>query len=107
MVEAQMEVKSDAFSNCVLKKKSTQCHIYLSKDIKFGQNVSYAVGEEYNISYFTEIIYFWFYWLLDNDEWPLPTKSELLCSMDKHNFLPQIVPKCWYFNDDSISTMEW
>ena len=60
MVEAQIEVRSDAFSNGVLKSKSTQCHIYWSKDIKFGQNVPYTVGEEHNISYFTEIIYFWF-----------------------------------------------
>ena len=44
MVEAQFEVKSVAFSNGLLKLKSIQCHISLSKDIKFGQNVSYAVG---------------------------------------------------------------
>ena len=60
MVEAQIEVKSVAFSNSLLKQKSTQCHISLSKDIKFGQNDPYAVGEEHTISYFTEIISFWF-----------------------------------------------
>ena len=53
MVGAQIEVKSVAFSNGLLKWKPTQCHISLSKDIKFGQNAPYAVGEEHNISYFT------------------------------------------------------
>ena len=77
---------------------STQSHIYLSKDIKFGQNVLYAVGEEHNISYFTEIICFWFYRLLDNDEWPLPPKSEFLCSMDQHNISTQIFHKLLEFH---------
>ena len=93
MVEAQIEVNSDAFWNGVLKEKSIQCHIYLSKDIKFGQNVPYAVGEKHSISYVTEIIYFGFYWILNNGEWPLPPKPELLCSMDEHNFSTQIFHK--------------
>ena len=93
MVHAQIEVKSGAFSNGVLKEKSIQCQIYLSKDIKFGQNVPYTVGEEQNISYITEIIYFGFYWILNNDERPLPPKSELLCSTDEHNFFTQIFHK--------------
>ena len=31
----------------------------------------------------------------------------LVCSKDEHDFPPQIVPNVWYFNDDSISAMEW
>ena len=50
---------------------------------------------------------FWFYWLLTSNEWPLPPKLELVCPMDEHNFPPQIVPKCEYLNDASISTIEW
>ena len=34
-VEARIEVKYSAFSNGLHKWKSTQCHISLSKDIKF------------------------------------------------------------------------
>ena len=75
MVEAQIEVKYVAFSNGLLKLKSTQCHFSLCKNIKFCQNVPYAVGEEHNVSYFTEMIYFWFYWLFTNDEWPLIPKN--------------------------------
>ena len=50
MVEAQIGVKSVAFSNGLLKLKSTQHHISLNKDIRFGRNVPYAVGEEHIIS---------------------------------------------------------
>ena len=53
MVGANIEVKSVAFSNGLLKLKPTQCHISLTKDIKFDQNVPYAVGKEHSISYFT------------------------------------------------------
>ena len=58
MVEAQIEVKTDSFSNGLLKEKSTKCLIYLSRGIKFGENVPYASGKVHNISYLTEIIYF-------------------------------------------------
>ena len=107
MIETQIEVKSVAFSNDLLKLKLVQRHISLSKDIKVGLHVPYAVGEEHNISYFTKTIYFWFHSLSTGKEWPLPTKLELVCSIDEHNFPPHIFPKCWYFSDDSISTMEW
>ena len=92
-----------AFSN----KSQLSATFIWAKTSNLVKKFSYAVGEEYNISYFTEIIYFWFCWLLNNNEWPLPPKSELLCSMDKHNFPPQLVPKCGYLNDDSNTTMEW
>ena len=52
MVEAQIGIKSVVSSNGLLKQKSTQCRISLSKDIKFGQSVPYAAGEERNVSYF-------------------------------------------------------
>ena len=98
MVGAQIEVKSVAFSNGLLNLKPTQCHISLSKDIKFGQNVPHAVGEEHNISYVTEIIYFWFHWLLTNDKWPLPPKSELLSFIDEHKFSTPIFHKLLVFH---------
>ena len=72
MVEAQIEVKSVAFSNGPLKLKSPQCHISLSKDIKFDQNVPYAVDEEHNISFLTVIIWFWFNWLWISMNDPYP-----------------------------------
>ena len=48
---------------------NVMCNTSISM-INFSQNVPYAVGEEHNISYFTEIVYFRFYWLLNNDKWP-------------------------------------
>ena len=36
-----------------------------------------------------------------------PLSLKIGINTDEHNFPPQIVLKCWYFNYDSISTMEW
>ena len=66
---------------------------FVEQKHKIWSNFPYAVGKEHNISYFSEIISFWFYWLLTSDESPLPQKSELLCSMDKHKFSTPNFPK--------------
>ena len=61
-------------------------------------NIPNAVGEKHNNSYVTEFIYFWFYWLLTNNEWPLPPKSELLCSMEEHMFSTKVFHKLLVFH---------